>query len=1263
MPLVNYGDGFGSIANAQAIDISDKPLTAAVSDPSLLSTLGAAFRQDNIVASAISSETFGLDRYQRDEDQTFNPLTEIRGTKYEERAQDAASIFNRSYFDAWKTQVDREDEDRRTVEASGWVGTGASVAAALFDLPSLIPGGEFVGGLRTGAAAARSAGRVALAGGAGAALSEAGLQATQETRTASQSAVAIGSGVVFGGLLGGTAGALMSRAEQRAAVAAIDVHRQAAREGTALTPIADEVERIVAARGASAGAAATTTADIGDLSVAGRATAAYAETIAGLNPLLRALNSPSPVSRQVMLGMIDNPIYLKMNMEGETLGASVETVQKQWDRGAYSSGLQTQKSLYVEARAAGVNMAYSEFDAAVGQAARRGDQGDNEFVSKAAANWRSVLTDPLAKEAQEVGQLPKELTNRFGETYLHRIYNQRKIIQQRPQFREAVRPHITMAVDQAMATESRKLAKQAENLQREMDDLEMGLLRRRSDFEARTNGNEAELADGATESDVLSMIRQVQSGKAAPRPQTLLGWLHSKGLYDPGGELGALGINNRTRPGFVRRTRSTSWGPKQGGGLSLDDAANAAWEEGFFPGWTERPTVRDFLDALDDDFRGLRRVVREADIEAGAAAQRIADVEAALSRMGVDVRNPRFATDQDMRGFASKVNEALDGIDRQRIAALKAKHAEVKGSSDQAADAFATPEDKADYVEGIIEDTINKLTGADLADVPDGFVAKVQGPLKERTLKIPDRVLEPWLEDSMELVQKRYARKMGADVGLARRYGSADLKDQEIEIKASYQELREGVTDEKELLRLDKAQASDLNDMRFARDALRGNYDPKGNSSNFAKILKAAQTFNYMTAMGGVTVGSLTDIVRPAMVHGLTSYMRDGLIPLITNLKAVKLSVADAKHAGVIAERSLQARMATYAEVIDPYSRSSPFERFLENVAGKFTTLTGLNHFTDLGETIASVMTQSRVLRNAESGFGSIKGKEKAYMAYLGLDEDMTLRVAAEFKKHGDMLEGVRVANVDGWTDANARRAYLAAIAKDVHSTIVQKSIGDVPIWTNTPIGRAVVQFKSFALASNQRVLMRGMQEGPGRLMGGITAMATMGALIYWLKNMEAGREVSDNPGTWIAEGLDRSGILAIGFELNNMAEKTGGVGIYSMAATAGNALFPGSDMKPPASRYASRNIPSALAGPTFGMATDAISLIALTQKARSDLMGVTEGASDVAPSDIQTMRRLTPFASLPMWRWLIDGGFEGLGWQEATGFSGVVPELKEAVQ
>lgn len=97
------------------------------------------------------------------------------------------------------------------------------------------------------------------------------------------------------------------------------------------------------------------------------------------------------------------------------------------------------------------------------------------------------------------------------------------------------------------------------------------------------------------------------------------------------------------------------------------------------------------------------------------------------------------------------------------------------------------------------------------------------------------------------------------------------------------------------------------------------------------------------------------------------------------------------------------------------------------------------------------------------------------------------------------------------------------------------------------------------------------------------------------------------------------------------------------MAAAAGNALVPGSDMKPPASRYASRNIPSALAGPTFGMATDAISLVALTQKARSDLMGFTEGASDVAPSDIQTMRRLMPFASLPMWRWLIDGGFEGL--------------------
>lgn len=1031
MPLVRYGDQYDSTVSAPAIDLARDPLdTNRVDEPSLLSTLGAAFRQENVVGSLYTNKTAGLNRY--DPEEGFNPLSEIKGTKYESRAQEAASIFNRPYFEAWKAQVDQEEQDRNTLDSAGWLGTGASAVAAILDLPTLLPGGTVVAGARGGVSVARTAATTALAGGVAAAAAEGGLQATQELRTGQESAVGIGAGIVFGGLLGGGVGALMNSLQKRAALSAIDTVRNAAREGTSLTPVADQVEEY-AREGiaASAGAAARQQDTIEDLTIAGAGTERYARAIAQLNPSLRALNSPSVAHRRIMTGMMENSVYLKMNVEGRG-GAAVETLQKQWDRGAFGSALEEHLDIWRQARAEGLGMSREDFSRAVGRAARRGDKGENEYVSKAARAWRARVVEPLKVEAQATGQLPADLPNRFDETYLHRVYRRDRIIAQEPQFKAAIRPYIEKSIDDAI---------------------------------------------------------------------------------------------------------------------------------------------------------------------------RIAEQENSAARAELD---------------------------------------------------FVSEADRRDYVEGIVQDVFNKVTGVDQTDVPYGLVSVQQGPLKERTLNVPDRVLEPWLEDDIEMINRRYSRKMGADVELARKYGRADLKDQIEEIVQDYNRLKQGVTDPKKLAKLTAREKSDINDLKAVRDLLRGNYRPEDNSTNFARVARAAGQINYLRTMGGVVVSSLTDAVRPAMVHGLRAYMQDGIAPLIRNLNAVKLSAKDAKLAGAISERVLQSRMATMAELTDPYGANTPFERLLDNLANNFTTLTGMSHWNDAQKTIASVMTQNRVLRNIERGMGNLKDRERAYMGYLGLDDDASQRVLAQYRAHGETVDGVYVANTEEWTDDIAKRAYYAAINKDVDATIVTRSIGDVPLFINQPVGRALLQFKSFALASNQKMLMRGMQEGHGRLMGGIAGMTTLGMAVYYFKQMEAGRDVTNNPGTLIAEGLDRSGIFAIGFEINNAVEKAGGPGVYSGLAALGQAAAPGSDAKEPASRFATRGVIDGFLGPTFGLANDVVNTGAIGLRNLSAISG-QGGEMGMQPSDVQTIRRLTPYASLPYWRWLIDGGF---------GFDyGAVPALKEAVQ
>lgn len=558
---------------------------------------------------------------------------------------------------------------------------------------------------------------------------------------------------------------------------------------------------------------------------------------------------------------------------------------------------------------------------------------------------------------------------------------------------------------------------------------------------------------------------------------------------------------------------------------------------------------------------------------------------------------------------------------------------------------FVSDADRAEYVNQVVDDIFNTLTGRNAdADIPREIVAATRGPLKERTFHIPDSEIEEFLESNVEAVARRYARTMAADIELTNAFGKADLKAQIEEIKSDYLRLRAAVANdvdpetdaplakpltaaqkEKEVKRLVSAEKNDIRDIQALRDMVRGAYLARENSTNYARVARVAGTINYLRTMGGVTVSSMTDVARHVMVHGLTGVMRDGLLPMIANLKGFNMAVAEAQVAGAVTDRLLNTRMATWSDITDPYSVSSPFERFMENTANGFSKLNGMVYWNDFQKSFASVITQNRVLRGTMD-YGNLDGRERAYLAFLGIDGSMAERIAKQFDAHGSTeTGGVRVAHSDDWDDDWARRTYRAAINKDVDSTIITKGVGDIPLFMNTPTGRLLGQFKSFALASHQRALMRGLQERPMGFVSGTMLAATAGMMIYYLKSLEANRteDVSDNPGRWIAEGLDRSGVFSIAFEANNTIEKAFGIGAYGALAAA----FPDAEQSGKASRYSLRSTAAALTGPTGDLIDTAIRA---GQAIKGSADGWTEG-------DVNSVKRLVPGATLPGIRSLVE--------------------------
>jgi hypothetical protein len=513
------------------------------------------------------------------------------------------------------------------------------------------------------------------------------------------------------------------------------------------------------------------------------------------------------------------------------------------------------------------------------------------------------------------------------------------------------------------------------------------------------------------------------------------------------------------------------------------------------------------------------------------------------------------------------------------------------------------------YVDDIVDNVFDKLTGRGGNfgfDFQKVTVAE-RGPLKERTFNIPDELVEKWLDNDVERVMHRFTRIMAADVELAERFpDSIDQGTKRVtlngplkEVQEEYKRLREQVQARadieegvraKTLAKLNSEERGAIRDIAAVRDLLRGTYGQNLDNATWARVSRVAATFQYIVKMGDVVKSALPDIMRTMMVHGLGNYFST-LGKLASDPAFRQISKAEARKAGVLGQRALDARLATWADIVDPHLSETPFERFVANTGRVITRASGISLWNDWMKTVASAATESRLVKNIMTDPAKLSAKERRYMAYVGIDEGMAerMRGQVEASAGGKDADGFWHSGTDDWADNEARRTFWAAIDKDANSIIVTPGVADVPLFQHSDLGRLLLQFKSFVIASHQKAFIRAMQEGANGqqagVLAGIVGSAAIGSFIAWLTAIETNRteEMSKNPGTWLAEGIDRSGLFSIFMEANNTFERAvPGYGFYG----ALEAPFdePGSGG---ASRFGVRPLSSLLTGPTGGTLDD----------------------------------------------------------------------------
>lgn len=113
-------------------------------------------------------------------------------------------------------------------------------------------------------------------------------------------------------------------------------------------------------------------------------------------------------------------------------------------------------------------------------------------------------------------------------------------------------------------------------------------------------------------SELTRQTLRTWGGAEVPKsgPVDLVGWLRlNGGLKDQGGELAHMGLTNKGRAGMDFVGQETRFGPlvNSESGMNLDDAAERAWDAGYFPDHAERPDVNTFLNAVRGTQEGWNR--------------------------------------------------------------------------------------------------------------------------------------------------------------------------------------------------------------------------------------------------------------------------------------------------------------------------------------------------------------------------------------------------------------------------------------------------------------------------------------------------------------------------------------------------------------------------------------------------------------------------------------------------------------------------------
>lgn len=602
-------------------------------------------------------------------------------------------------------------------------------------------------------------------------------------------------------------------------------------------------------------------------------------------------------------------------------------------------------------------------------------------------------------------------------------------------------------------------------------------------------------------------------------------------------------------------------------------------------------------------------------VAASARAQEIArqrlHQESKVRRMSARLDRLRSKADEVEQLFVSAKAKRKDAIARLRAARKAARVAGGRVRKAKAQEkALATRKDIPSRVREISRILRNRGV------VPSGLTMFKKGTLDpvfgSNRAKARGIVLTPeetryavekgWLDTNISHLLHAYTKDVGGRLAMLERFGSVDLEDEVVAIQERFADLIAKAPDAKAKKRLRDLEQLALAQVELLRNRVLGTDGLVENPETFLMYLgRNLRMLSFLRSMGGTLLSSLTDLATTTFsVGGTGKVLRNLGRSSARRAKGMKDWEVSALLRG--ADNVLLHSRAARNLSIDDLEATRGFgsgltrrgsgavEGGLRALSEKMSVFNGMAVWNRKLRVLAGDIQLQNIVADAKKVMagGTLDDFRVTEYARFGVDLDDLKGIARMIAQHGEIDEA------SGLIDPNGPAWHATAEGTDLHDklllllkratqeAVIQPTHGDLPPFMSSAAGKLLGQFQTYGFAvANKYVrnLRYGFSNGRALevLMNASFSLA-LGAVVYALKEgVVKGNALSDKPGTWVYEAVDRSGITMFFMPFLN--------GLMKLGAPALESL--GLDVVDLPSRYARHSWLTAFLGPWFGVLED----------------------------------------------------------------------------